>query len=103
MEHVVAKVEEVPVGTSKCVEVCGQRIALFNVGGKFYAVDNDCTHVGGPLSEGFVEDTRVTCPWHGAQFDLQTGEALEGPVTQGLRCYAVVTNGLQLTVNVDPK
>jgi 3-phenylpropionate/trans-cinnamate dioxygenase ferredoxin component len=54
--------------------VGGKAIALFNVGGTFYAISNTCLHRGGPLGQGFVEGTTVTCPWHNWTFDVTTGE-----------------------------
>ena len=67
-----------PPGQAAIFTVEGQRIALFNVEGTYYAIGDTCTHRFGPLSEGDVQGTKVTCPWHGADFDLKTGAAL-GP------------------------
>ena len=58
----VAKADEIAPGRAKCVELNDREIALFNVDGSFYAIDNTCTHVGGPLSEGELAGTHVTCP-----------------------------------------
>jgi nitrite reductase/ring-hydroxylating ferredoxin subunit len=69
----VAAVGDVQPGTGKCVEVNGRQIALFNVDGTFHAIDNTCLHRGGPLAEGELEGTVVTCPWHGWQYDIVTG------------------------------
>ena len=69
----VAEVGDVPPGLGKCVEANGKQIALFNVGGTFYAIDNTCLHRGGPLGEGELEGAVVTCPWHGWQYDVTTG------------------------------
>ncbi len=69
----VAEVGDVPAGTSKCVEANGKQIALFNIGGTFHAIDNTCLHRGGPLAEGELDGTVVTCPWHGWQYDVTTG------------------------------
>jgi nitrite reductase (NADH) small subunit len=69
----VAQVNEVPAGQGKCVEVDGKRIALFNIDGTFHAVDDVCPHQGGPISEGECEGKIVTCPWHGWEFDVETG------------------------------
>ena len=66
----VATVEEIPPGTARQFTVNGRKLALFNVGGAVYAIDDTCTHRGGPLSEGLVAGTKVTCPWHGAVFDV---------------------------------
>ena len=77
----VARTEEVPVGTGKVVQAAGKAVALFNIGGTFYAVDNRCTHVGGPLGQGKVEGNVVTCPWHGSRFRLTDGSVCRGPAT----------------------
>ena len=72
----VASAGDIASGTGTCVEVAGRQIALFNVDGTFYAIDNTCPHRGGPLAEGELEGAAVTCPWHAWQFDLKTGESL---------------------------
>jgi nitrite reductase (NADH) small subunit/3-phenylpropionate/trans-cinnamate dioxygenase ferredoxin subunit len=72
----VARVDEIPPGTGKTVEVQGVRIALFNVAGSFYAVDNTCPHAGGPLGEGVFTGNVVECPWHGWKFDVCLGQRL---------------------------
>ncbi len=72
----VATTGEIAPGTGRCVEVSGREIALFNAGGTFFALDNTCPHRGGPLGEGELEGTVVTCPWHAWQFDLRSGESL---------------------------
>ncbi|HXE71694.1 MAG TPA: non-heme iron oxygenase ferredoxin subunit [Candidatus Nitrosotenuis sp.] len=57
----------------------GREIALYNVGGEVFATDNVCLHQGGPLGEGYLEGDCVTCPWHGWQYNVKTGECLEVP------------------------
>ena len=69
----VATVQEVPAGKSKQVKVGSKTIALFNVEGRFYALDGICPHQGGPLGKGSLAGCIVTCPWHGFQFDVTTG------------------------------
>jgi NAD(P)H-dependent nitrite reductase small subunit len=69
-------VADVAPGTGKQVALEGKEIALFNVDGTFYAVDNECPHRGGPLAEGELEGCLVTCPWHAWQFDLTSGESV---------------------------
>lgn len=54
--------------------VGGKAVALFNVGGNFYAISNTCIHRGGPLGQGFLDGQTVTCPWHAWQYDVVTGE-----------------------------
>lgn len=85
----VASADELPPGKSTCVELGGEKVALFNVDGRFHAIGDSCTHVGGPLSEGELEGTTVTCPWHGATFDLETGAATGPPARGDVPCYDV--------------
>jgi nitrite reductase/ring-hydroxylating ferredoxin subunit len=70
----VAAVADVKPGTARTVVVDGREIGLFNVEGTFYALDNTCPHQGGPLSEGYIEGTTVTCPWHAWCFNLTDGK-----------------------------
>jgi nitrite reductase/ring-hydroxylating ferredoxin subunit len=85
----IAKVDEVAPGQAKLIEVNGREIALFNIAGSFHAVDNSCTHVGGPLWEGEIDGTEVTCPWHGAVFDVTTGDVLGPPAPEAVTCYQI--------------
>jgi nitrite reductase/ring-hydroxylating ferredoxin subunit len=68
-------------------------VAVFNVGGKLCATQNACTHRQGPLSQGALEGSTVTCPWHGSKFDVATGAVLQGPATEPLKTYKVVVEG----------
>lgn len=83
----VAAVADVPPGDYASVEIDGGFIAVFNVGGEFYAVDDVCTHDGGGLAGGAVEDHQVICPRHGARFCLRTGQALTPPAYEPVRSY----------------
>lgn len=77
----VAKVDEIPLGKMKHVQVNGKEIVLSNVGGKFYAMDDRCGHMNARLSMGNVSsDSIVTCPFHGARFDVTTGKKVKEPV-----------------------
>ena len=96
----VAKASELGTGQAKVVEVKGQAIAVFNVGGKFYAIEDTCPHVGGPLSEGEFQGTTVTCPWHGAQFDVTTGKVLAPPADEAVKSYPVRVEGDEIQVEV---
>ncbi len=96
----VAKAGDIPVDSGKLVEVGGKQIALFYVGGKYYALDNTCTHRGGPLSEGFIEADRVSCPFHGAQFSLETGEVLSPPAPTGVARYEVRQQGDDIEIEI---
>ena len=75
----VATTEELPPGTGKTVEVHGVWIALFNVDGSFYAIDNTCPHAGGNLAGGYVEDGCAVCPWHYWAFHLDNGQLKDMP------------------------
>jgi len=74
----LATMDELPPGGAKEVEYEGRVYAIFNIGGMLLAIDGICPHQGGPLAEGTVEGTIVTCPWHGWQFDLETGTMPSG-------------------------
>ena len=74
--HKVAKVSDIADGASQSLKVAGQAIGLFRLEGKFYALQNHCLHRGGPLADGHMESSVVTCPWHAWQFDVKTGECL---------------------------
>jgi len=61
----VAKTSEIKDGRGKTISVSGKNIAIFNIKGSFFAVDDSCLHMGGPLGEGMLDQNVVTCPWHG--------------------------------------
>ena len=96
----VAKASELKPGQAKAVQVQGETIALFNIGGTYYAIEDTCTHSGGPLSEGKVEGTTVTCPWHGAQFNLSSGEVLNPPAPAGVKSYTVHVQGDEIQLEM---
>lgn len=75
----VAATADIPAGQGKTIEVDGKKIAVFNCDGTFYAIDDTCKHRGGPLGEGELEGTMVTCPWHGWTYDVTTGECADDP------------------------
>ena len=85
----VAALSDVPAGSSQVVYVQGEQVALFNAGGRFYAIANRCSHANGPLADGRLEGTTVTCPNHDSQFDLGTGQPLRPPASRPLRTYEV--------------
>jgi len=96
----VAQTKDLPPGSGAAFEVEGRNIAVFNVGGSLYAIDDTCPHSGGPLSQGQVDGTKVTCPWHAADFDLQTGAVLCGPAFEGVKSYKVLVEGDDIKVEV---
>ncbi len=90
----VLNVDDLDPGQVKLVTVGDQRVAISNIGGTRYAIDDTCTHQGGPLSEGTLEGDVVTCPWHGARFCVRDGQVQGPPASQAVASYAVrVTNG----------
>jgi len=95
----VATVDEIPVNSSKLVEVDDLRIAIFNLDGEFYAIEDVCTHDGGPLVEGeIVHGHQVKCPRHGARFDIRTGAALSFPAFEATNSYVVRIEGRDLLI-----
>ena len=96
----VATVGELPAGKGKQVTVNGKQIALFNVDGKFYAMEDTCCHRGGPLHEGDLHGTVVVCPWHGAEFDVTTGKHLSPPAPRDNASYQVQVVGDEVQVEV---
>lgn len=97
----VANTSELPPGSGKLVEANGQAVALFNVDGKYFAIDDACPHADGPLNEGALDGNVVTCPWHGAQFDVTTGKVLCAPARSDVKSYPVTVDGEDLFVEVD--
>ena len=95
----VANLSELAPGSAKMVEVSGKEIALFNVGGTIYALDNTCLHQGGPLGEGTLEGEVVTCPWHMWQYNVRTGEMLRNKEIR-VSPYAVKVEGNDVKVAV---
>ena len=93
----VATVADVPKGTGKVVEIGGKKLAVFNCDGQFYAMDNTCRHRGGPLGEGSLAGTTVTCPWHGWTYDVSSGACGMNPAMK-LQTYGVTVDGQDILV-----
>ena len=91
--HKVAKLSEIPAGTTQRVVVDSLEILLCNVGGRLYAIEDVCTHDGGPLDQGELEGDRVVCPRHGATFDVRSGEALTLPAVLPVMTFQVSVEG----------
>jgi 3-phenylpropionate/trans-cinnamate dioxygenase ferredoxin component len=95
-----ASTNEIAPGQARLVIVKGGEIVLFNIEGEFFALQNACTHEEGPLAEGEVSGHEVTCPWHGARFDIRTGEALTPPAYEAAARYNVRVAGTDIEVEV---
>jgi len=89
----VLSVTDLPPGQAAEVSVGTQLVALFNVGGTFHALTNLCPHRGGPLGQGFVDGSQVSCPWHNYTFDVTTGENVVDPQLKVARYDVKVEDG----------
>ena len=90
----VANTDDLQAGQAKLISVADRQVALFNVGGTCYAIDDTCSHVGGSLSEGALDNDVVTCPWHGARFCVRDGRVQGPPAEVNVSSYPVrVTDG----------
>ena len=85
----VASVTDIPPGAKKIVEVDGIEVVVINMDGQFYAVEDVCTHDGGPLGEGKLDGCELICPRHGARFDVRTGAATRMPAIEPVPTYEV--------------
>jgi 3-phenylpropionate/trans-cinnamate dioxygenase ferredoxin component len=99
-KHNVAKVSEIAPETTKRVVADGCEMLLCNVGGAIYAIEDVCTHDGGPLDQGELEGECVVCPRHGATFDVRTGDALTLPAVLPLMTFEVTVEGDDIFVDV---
>lgn len=88
----VAAVGEVKPGEGRVLEANGRSVALFNVDGRYYAIDNTCPHRGGPLGEGDLDGTVVACQWHAWRWDVTTGANTNNPAVK-LACFPVSEDG----------
>ena len=96
----VATTDELALGGAKQVQVDGKTLALFNVAGTYYAIDDTCTHRGGSLSQGAIEGEQVTCPRHGAVFRITSGEVLRPPAQTAVANYTVRVSGQNVEVEI---
>ena len=85
----VALTAELPPGSKKLLDIDGRAVALFNVARSLYAIDDVCTHDGGPLAEGELDGCEIECPRHGARFDVRTGAVLCMPAFEPVRTHEV--------------
>lgn len=93
-----AKKDEIPPGTIREFQLDGKNVAIANVDGKFFVINNVCLHRGGPLGQGELEGKVVTCPWHGWQYDVTSGKATMNPAV-GVETYAIELRGDDLFVD----
>ena len=96
----VAKVSDFDDQPAKCVKVVGKTIALFKLDDEFFAIDDTCTHRGGPLSEGNIEGDEIECPWHGAHFNIRSGKVILDPADEDVSTYGVRLSGDVIEIDV---
>jgi nitrite reductase/ring-hydroxylating ferredoxin subunit len=80
---------EIAEGGCGVGSINGKQVAIYKLDGKFYATQAECTHRGGPLCEGAIWAGIVTCPWHGSEFKIKSGEVVSGPADEPLQTYSV--------------
>ena len=97
----VGVIAELSPGGKKLLDIDGRAVALFNVDGAFYAVDDVCTHDGGPLAEGELRGCEIECPRHGARFDVRTGAALCMPAFEPVTTHDVKVEDSAVFVRVN--
>jgi 3-phenylpropionate/trans-cinnamate dioxygenase ferredoxin subunit len=96
----VAAKDAIPAGQVRVFQAGGRSIAVANVDGTFYAIDNICTHDRGPLGEGTLAGDQVECPRHGARFDVKTGGVTAFPAVRPVKSYPVQLSGDEVQVDV---
>jgi nitrite reductase/ring-hydroxylating ferredoxin subunit len=96
----VTSAGDLPAGQGMEASVAGRPVALFNIGGQFYAISNTCVHRGGPLGQGYVDGDTVMCPWHAWTFNVRTGENVVNAEMK-VACYEVKVEDGQVLVRVE--
>lgn len=95
----LTSLDQLPPGTAREYECEGRIVALFHRDGQIFAIDGVCPHQGGPLADGEIHESEVTCPWHGWRFDLRTGQCLTGRIPDQ-KIYEVKIIGSDVLVAV---
>jgi len=96
----VAEVDDLDEGELMAIDVDGEPVCLAKVNNSIYAFTDNCTHISGPLNEGELEGEVLTCPWHGAQFNVCTGKVLRGPARQDIQTYQVRVEGNSILLSL---
>lgn len=100
MEFTIASTKDIPVGEMIGAATSGKEILIANVGGKYYAIQNICTHAGCTLSDGVLKGEKVQCPCHGSTFDVRTGLVVKGPTLDNEPTFKLRVNGDQILVDI---
>ncbi|MGH7709517.1 MAG: Rieske (2Fe-2S) protein [Vulcanimicrobiaceae bacterium] len=99
----VARLDGLPAGSARAVEIDGRDVALFNVDGALFAIEGSCPHQGGPLVDGWRAGFEIACPWHGWCFDLRTGAMALGAQFDSIETFDVQTDGADIFVARAPR
>ena len=97
----VAEVNELAPGEKKQIDLDGIEVALFNVEGEYFCIEDICTHDGAPLCHGRFAGEEITCPRHGARFSVKTGEAITMPAVEATETYPVKIEGNDIMIEID--
>ena len=98
--HLVAQTSDIGEDEAKQVRIGDLLLAIYNVGGEFYATDDTCTHALASLADGYIEDGCVECPLHAGLFEVSTGKAQGVPVTEDIKTYPVRVEGTDIYVEI---
>ncbi|MET0670708.1 MAG: non-heme iron oxygenase ferredoxin subunit [Xanthobacteraceae bacterium] len=97
----LCKADDVAAGTALRVEAGGVVVAVFNIEGEFYVIDDACTHGPGSLSEGYIDGDVIECNFHNGQFDIKTGEVVSPPCMIPVKTYPTKVEGGTVVIEVD--
>ncbi|MBI2148777.1 non-heme iron oxygenase ferredoxin subunit [Candidatus Woesearchaeota archaeon] len=95
-----ASTDEIKEGKMKDFSVNGSKLLIANVNGNYYSICSTCTHKGGPLADGELKGNIITCPWHGAKFDVTTGKVIGGSAKEDEKKYEVKVQGKDILVKI---
>jgi 3-phenylpropionate/trans-cinnamate dioxygenase ferredoxin subunit len=98
----VCKTTDIPDPGKATFKLDGQFVVIFHLEGEFYALDDRCTHDGGPLGEGIIDGYQIICPRHGARFDICTGQAMTMPAARATSAHEVKIEGDRVWVRIRP-
>ena len=96
--EILARADDLKDGDMRAFDVRGTTIAVANIAGTFYAFGDTCTHRGCSLAEGDLQETTVTCPCHGSEFDVRSGAVLRGPAREPVETYEARAEGENLEI-----
>lgn len=96
----VASVKDLPAGERLFVEIDEYTLVVFNIAGEYYAIDDVCSHDGGPVGDGDLDGMEIICPRHGARFDIRTGKVLALPAVEDIAAYPVRVEGDEIQVGL---